>query len=156
MCLKIVTDKGLQFTGSEFKNVRTFLFIDHTATSPYQSIPNGQAERFVDSVKRALRKNPCLERDERSTQKFSSMYRIVTNSNMSQAKLVSARRVRSIFDRMLSSLIKKNVKKKSLWTNFSNSEKNFFLKDCRCGNNSCEDRIITWRLGKVTYMLKGK
>ena len=41
----------------------------HT-TSPYHLRPNSQAERYVDSFKRALRKNHGLDTDERSIHKI--------------------------------------------------------------------------------------
>ncbi|XP_039451361.1 uncharacterized protein K02A2.6-like [Culex pipiens pallens] len=52
----LVSDNGPQFTSSEF---RTFLKqngIQHVTTAPYHPASNGQAERFVDTLKRALKK----------------------------------------------------------------------------------------------------
>ncbi|XP_055603971.1 uncharacterized protein K02A2.6-like [Uranotaenia lowii] len=52
----IVSDNGSQFSGSEFKTMCQKLGIVHIRTAPYHPQSNGQAERFVDTLKRSLRK----------------------------------------------------------------------------------------------------
>lgn len=56
VCETIVSDNGTQFTSSHFANLCATNNIQHLRTAPYHPQSNGQAERFVDSVKRALRK----------------------------------------------------------------------------------------------------
>ena len=84
-------------------------------TSVYHSRSNGQAERFVNTLKRALRKNQGMDTDERSIQKFLEVYRFTpnlnTDSGLSPAELMFARKIRSVFNRLLPRLMKKVVKK---------------------------------------------
>ena len=62
----IVSDNGTQFTGKDFKDFCRSLSIEHITTSPYHPRSNGQAERFVDTFKRAVKKNHGMDTDERS------------------------------------------------------------------------------------------
>ena len=111
---KLVSDKT-QFTSKEFKNFCTSLSIDHIMTSVYRPRSNGQAERFRDTFKRALRKNQDMYTDERSIHKFLVVYRITpnlnTDSGLSPAELMLARKIQSVFDRLLPNQMKKIVKK---------------------------------------------
>ena len=52
----IVSDGGTQFTSQEFKNFIKDWQIDHRITSPTNAQSNGQAERFVQTVKNSLTK----------------------------------------------------------------------------------------------------
>ena len=47
---------------------------------------NGQAERFVDTFKRALKKNNGLDTEEGSIQQFLRVYRITVNPNTISGK----------------------------------------------------------------------
>ena len=70
----------------------------------------------MDTFKRALRKNQGMDTNERSIQKFLAVYRITPNPNMSSdsspAELMFARKISSVFDRLLPSPAKKTAKKK--------------------------------------------
>ena len=52
----IVSDGGTQFTSQEFKNFIKDWQINHRITSPTNAQSNGQAERFVQTVKNSLTK----------------------------------------------------------------------------------------------------
>ncbi|XP_040172372.1 uncharacterized protein K02A2.6-like [Anopheles arabiensis] len=52
----IVSDNGRQFTSAIFADFCNTNGIEHIKTAPYHPQSNGQAERFVDSFKRALKK----------------------------------------------------------------------------------------------------
>ena len=150
----LVSDNGMQFTGREFKNFCTSLSIVHITTPVYHPRSNWQAERFVDTFKRALRKNQGMDTNERSVQKFLVVYRITLNPNtdsgLSSAKLMFARKILSVFDRLLPSPTKKVVKIKFA-IKFYKPRDRVFFRNYRVW----EDRIITKRLGRVIYKLKG-
>ena len=148
----LVSDSGTQFTGREFKDFCTSLSIDHITTSVYHSRSNGLSERFMDTFKRALRKNQAMDTDERNIQKFLAVYRITTNlktdSNLSPAE----RKIWSVFARLLPSP-KKKVKE-NFATKFYKPGDRVFFRNFRGGKNFWEDGIITKRLGRGIYMLK--
>ena len=163
---KIVSDNGTQFTGSDFRNFCKSLTIEHVTTSPYHPRSNGQAERFVDTFKRAIKKNSGMDTDEASLQQFLSVYRITPNPNTvsgkSPAELMFSRKIRSVFDRLLP--VRKNTKfvnnkYKNTETNstrkFRRGEKVFFLV-YRGGKEFWEDGVIEKRIGNVLYMVKCK
>ena len=66
------------FTGSEFKVYCDSLAIEHITTPTYNPQSNGQAERFVDTFKRALKKAKGFDTKEKNIQTFLTVYRIMT------------------------------------------------------------------------------
>lgn len=52
----LVSDNGTQFTSGQFQMFWCKNGITHIRTAPYHPQSNGQAERFVDSLKRGLKK----------------------------------------------------------------------------------------------------
>ena len=56
-----VPNTGTTFTGKEFKDYCYSLVIEHMMTPTYNPRLNGQAESFVDTFKRALRKTHGIE-----------------------------------------------------------------------------------------------
>ncbi|XP_035784864.1 uncharacterized protein LOC118462888 [Anopheles albimanus] len=52
----LVSDKGTQFASAEFESFCSRKGIVHVRTPPYHPQCNGQAERFVDTCKRAVKK----------------------------------------------------------------------------------------------------
>ena len=53
----IVTDNGPQFSSAEFNQFCTMHGINHITSPPFHPASNGEAERFVQSLKRAVEKN---------------------------------------------------------------------------------------------------
>ena len=51
---QIVSDNGPQFKSNEFKQFSSENGITHLTTAPYFPATNGQAERFVQTIKKAL------------------------------------------------------------------------------------------------------
>ena len=79
---QIVTDNGLQFASKEFKRFCQQQGILRTLTPPYHPRSNGQAKRFVQSFKQAVRKGleePQAKLDE-VVQSFLAVYRNTDHS----------------------------------------------------------------------------
>ena len=53
--LRIVSDNGPQFTSEEFKHFLRTYGIAHSLTAPYKPSTNGEAERFVQTLKNFLK-----------------------------------------------------------------------------------------------------
>ncbi|XP_058456315.1 uncharacterized protein K02A2.6-like [Malaya genurostris] len=80
----IVTDNGTQFCSAEFKKMCEQLGIIHIRTAPYHPQSNDQAERFVDTLKRSLRK--IVEGEEvpsvEALQTFLQVYRSIPSASL--------------------------------------------------------------------------
>ena len=100
----IVSDNASQFTSREFKDFCEAYQIEHITTAPYHPRSNGLAERFVDTLKRALKKVRATP-TEKALQQFLQVYRITPNNktpaSQSPAEVMFARRIRSVYDKLL-------------------------------------------------------
>ena len=133
----IVSDNGTQFTSKEFEEFSKALSIEHLTIAIYHPRSNGLAERFVDTFKRALKKNQGTDTDEKSLEKFLSVYRITlnpnTNAGLSPAELMFARKIRSVFDRILPNTTKTTPTRKNLSTKFYKPGDKIFFLNYRTG-----------------------
>ena len=100
----LVSDNGTQFTSTDFQEFCETFLIKHITTPSYHPRSNGQAERFVDILKRALRK-ACGTPTEKALPQFLLIYRITPNvntpSSLSPAEIISAPKITSVFDKFL-------------------------------------------------------
>ena len=107
----IVSGNATQFTSKEFKGFCKMFVVEHITIAPYYPRSNGQAERFVDTFKRAL-KTSNGGSTEPALQQFLQVYRLTPNKNMLSAmtptKIIFARKIRSVFDKLIPN--KKKVK----------------------------------------------
>ena len=138
----VVNDNGSQFTSVEFKFCEIFQ-INHITTPQYHPRSNGQAERFVDTLKRALKKASGTPTDK-ALRQFLQVYRITPNPNtplaVSPVETMFARKIRSVFDKLLP---KQNKLRKTTLApkkRFNPREKNYFKR--YQNNTSCWERGI--------------
>ena len=127
----VVSENGSQFTSIEFKEFCEIFQIKHITTPQYHPRSNGQAERFVDTLKLALKKASGTPTDK-ALQQFLQVYRFTPNPNIPLAVLPAetmfARKKRSVFDKLLP---KQNKLRKSTLApkkRFNPEEKNYFKK----------------------------
>ncbi|XP_065085347.1 uncharacterized protein K02A2.6-like [Ochlerotatus camptorhynchus] len=99
----LVSDNGTKFTSSEFAQFCKTNGIDHVTTAPFHPQSNGQAERFVDTFKRAIKK---LEEGRSSTDEaldtFLLAYRSTPNRSapegLSPSEIMFGRRLRTCLE----------------------------------------------------------
>lgn len=99
LCNTIVSDNGPQFTSQAFAKFCEINGIKHIRTAPYHPQSNGQAEKFVDTLKVGLLK-ATGSADEKLRQ-FLSHYRSTPSYSLgmkSPAELMSNRIMRSNLD----------------------------------------------------------
>ncbi|XP_005877553.1 PREDICTED: uncharacterized protein K02A2.6-like, partial [Myotis brandtii] len=100
----IVSDNGPQFTSAEFTAFCAAQGINHMRTPAYHPQSNGQAERFVDTFKRALIKAQREVNVQQSIEKFLLAYRATPSRTIpdqkSPAELFLGRRLRLTLDAM--------------------------------------------------------
>ncbi|XP_055527161.1 uncharacterized protein K02A2.6-like [Wyeomyia smithii] len=84
---------GSQFVSARFKQFCDEAGITHSTIAPYHPQSNGQAERFVDTLKRRLKKLREGGKPEtsRHLQTFLSVYRSTPNRSARDYKLVTCR-----------------------------------------------------------------
>ena len=108
----IVSDNDTPFTSNDFENFCKLQSINHLKSAPYHPRSNGLVERFIDVFKRAIKKANGVETENEELQECLSIYQIIpnpnTNGNMSPAELMFARKIRSIFDKLIPSKNGKN------------------------------------------------
>ena len=96
----IVSDNGTQFVSATFSEFCEANNIDHIRTPPYHPQSNGQAERFVDTFKRALVKAKGEVTTEEALQRFLLVYRSTPNKTQregkSPAEALMGRKLRTI------------------------------------------------------------
>lgn len=96
----IVSDNGTQFSSHEFQAFCTSQGIHHIRTAPYHPQSNGLAERFVDTLKRSLRKiRSGGETLEEALYTFLQVYRTTPTGDLdgrSPAEMMFNRPLRTV------------------------------------------------------------
>ena len=156
----IVSDNGAPFVSTEFKE---FLFkngIRHTTTPPYHPKSNGQVERAVQTVKRALKKSSS---DNLETQlcRFLFKYRITPHATtgVPPSQLLMNRHLRSHLDLLRPDLSAQVKQKRELQKD--HHDQHSYLHDIKEGEKVYVKDLPegkTWlpgtiskKDGKVTY-----
>ena len=142
---------------SEFKEFCETYQIKHITSPQYHPRSNGQAERFVDTLKRALKKaygSPT----EKSLQQFLQVYKITANPNIPEARFPSeamfSRKIRSVFEKLLPKQTLQNRTSTVPLKRFNLGDKVYF-KHFRNNISFWELGTITQRIGNVTYIIQG-
>lgn len=94
----VVSDNGSQFTSEQFAAFCKSNGIQHLRTAPYHPQSNGQAERFVDTLKRSLLKINEGEKIAKTLQVFLQTYRSTPSrilQGKSPAELILGRKMRT-------------------------------------------------------------
>ena len=98
----LVSDNGRKFTSSEFAEFCQQNAIDHVRSPPFHPQSNGQAERFVDTFKRALLKMEGEGTLAEIIDTFLITYRSTPNpqapNGVSPAEALMQRKLRTSFD----------------------------------------------------------
>ncbi|CAH8557945.1 unnamed protein product [Schistosoma intercalatum] len=153
----LVTDNGSQFTAESFKHFCNVNGIVHIRSPPYHPQSNGQAERFVDTLKRALLKGGGEGTTGQVIAKFLTSYRSTPNPNVpdgkSPAEAMFGRRIRTIFDAMLPSKLVDERSHGPSIRNFSVGDK-VYIKSY-IGKNRWEPGEVVEKLGRVLYRVRG-
>uniref|UniRef100_A0A8R1IV69 Reverse transcriptase n=1 Tax=Caenorhabditis japonica TaxID=281687 RepID=A0A8R1IV69_CAEJA len=101
----LVSDNGTQFTSSEFTKFCTSRGIRHLRSPPFHPQSNGQAERFVDTFKRALRKLRRERTTQDALQTFLMSYRSTpctsSPNQLSPAENFIGRKMYTVLDLMI-------------------------------------------------------
>ena len=154
----IVSDNGTQFTSKEFEHFCATFQVEHIRIPPYHPRSNGQAERFVNTLKRALKKAIGTP-TKKALQLFLQVYRITPNksapSTLSPAESMFARRIRSVFDKLIPS--KKSHIPAILFPRWKfNQNDKVFYKNYKNNMTTWEPGIIKERIGNMIYTVQGK
>ena len=103
----IVSDNGTQFTSAIFSDYCKRHAIQHIFSPPYHPQSNGQAERFVDTLKRALLKAKGEGTTEEILQRFLLVYRTTPNKQLPEhqtpAEVLMNRKLRTTLSAMVPS-----------------------------------------------------
>ena len=100
---QVVSDNGPQFTSEEFKQFLKGNRIKHILSAPYHPASNGLAERFIQTLKRALKASDKSRRSiYHRLAEFLFEYRATPHSTtgVSPAELFLKRKLRTRFDLM--------------------------------------------------------
>lgn len=83
---QVVSDNGVQFTSDEFARFCKLNGVEHLRTAPYHPQSNGQAERFVDILKRGLKKIKGEATVSEDLQTFLRTYRTTPSATTPNGK----------------------------------------------------------------------
>ena len=114
------------------------------------------AERFVDTLKRALKKAKGTPTDK-ALQQCLQVYRITPNANtpaeLPSAQIMFARKVRSVFGKLLPRQIKPS-RNQTASKRYVPGEKNYF-KIFKANKTFWELGTIKKRIGNMVYIIDG-
>jgi len=143
----LVTDNGRTFISQEFQEFIKANGINHKRTAPYHPATNGLAERFVQTLKQALRKTNLTKNNvEIHVQKFLFHYRITPSPELKQspAEAMFGRKLRSRLDLIMPKELV--IKEGSI---SKEGETRIFQVGDKLAAREYLDKNIKWRFGTV-------
>ena len=164
---EVVSDNGPQFTSEEFKKFLQSNGVKQTLTAPYHPASNGLAERAVQTLKYALKKQH-IEEDlcHRRLQSFLLTYRTTPHATtgVSPAELFFKRQLRTRLSLVKPSLID-NVNDKQVQMKKFRDERvpklrefmakeTVRVKNCRGGIITYVPGVVIERKGPVQYLVR--
>ncbi|XP_029158172.1 uncharacterized protein K02A2.6-like [Nylanderia fulva] len=145
----LVSDNGRTFIAEEFENFLRINGIYHKRTAPYHPATNGLAERFVQTLKKSLRKlNISNGNIKTNLQKFLFQYRVTPHAELdkSPAEAMYNRKLRSRLDLMFPKTNKEiEMENIIVVRNFKEGE--------RVAVREYLNKNVKWRFGRVLAKL---
>lgn len=155
----IVSDNGRQFTSAAFADFCNTNGIEHIRTAPYHPQSNGQAERFVDSFKRALKKIKVGEVSlQEALDTFLLTYRSTPNKQLPEmktpAEVMFGRRIRTCLELLRPPIkVSPNADDVPSRTRDFNVSDPVYAKKFHYNTWSWVPAVIEKRIGKVMYQV---
>ncbi|XP_046142815.1 uncharacterized protein K02A2.6-like [Osmia bicornis bicornis] len=154
--MQVVSDNGRTFVSDEFQKYLQNNGITQKLTAPYNPATNGLAERFVQTLKKALRTiNTSNSNLQAALQRILMQYRITPHctTGTSPAELMYNRKIRCSLDIMCT----KNDEKGQEYDvesvrNFKEGER-VSCRNYQCGDKWIFGRILK-RIGTLHYTIK--
>ena len=161
---QLVSDNGPQFTSTEFADFLKQNGIKHIKSAPYHPSTNGAAERFVHTLKHALK---CARTDQDQHQQLMSFllsYRITPHAttNTAPSELFMGRSLRTRLD-LLRPNLEESVVRKQAQQKMKHDQHSKF-REFQIGQSVLArnyrpgplwvPRIIEERTGPLSYVVK--
>lgn len=146
----LVSDNGTTFTSLEFQNFLRENGIIHKRTALYHPATNGLAERFVQTLKQALRKLYCDgENIQTMLQRALFNYRLMSHSETMKipAEAMFGRNLRSRLDLILPKKVFKTEANETMGTN------RMYKVGDRVACREYLNKNCKWRFGTVSKKL---
>ena len=144
----VVSDNGTQFPFTQFNDFCQQHCIKHIFPLPYHPHSNGQAERFVDTFKRALLKAHGEGTSEEVIQQFLFAPHKALSNQLSPAEALMGRKVCTVHHALLP--IRESTEDASATTGYSIGT-NVCARDYRLRHNRWIEGVVTGRHVKVVY-----
>nr|CAX83705.1 Gag-Pol polyprotein [Schistosoma japonicum] len=163
----LVTDNGTQFTSSIFSQFCGKFGVKHVRAPPYHPQSNGQAERFVDTFKRALLKAKGEGKIKEILDDFLLIYRTTPNpsapNHLSPAEIMFGRKVKTTLDAIKPKQIDKGRRNRKMETQFNRHHgtrrrvfqinQKVYVRDFRYSPPQWTSGRILKRRGSVMYVV---
>ena len=162
---QLVSDNGLQFTSQEFKEFLQMNVVKHITSAPRHPSTNGKAERFVQTLKKALNAHQCDEGTlHQKLSRFLLNYRTIPHSTIgiSASELFLSRRLRTRLELLHTSIKKAVHEKQAQQRKYHNAhiksrifevEKSVLARNYYGREKSCYRRVLE-RTGGTSYRLE--